>query len=677
MIMRTSATKRTRGAELRVGKGVARAVRNGTAQPTATVASSATTHVAKKKHGTNWFKILGLSGLAAIAVVNGFRWSSEGSLAAFLEDAYAWVSLRIDWRYHWWRLPTLPAIIVLLGARVVYRRKNLVDTGTLPTVNPLQPKPLEQRYLTARTTDGTYNDLSSPTMGAAGTRFGRNVPLDATVPDLEHLMDPNPRVVSHELLTRNTFRPATILNLMAASWLQFMVHDWLSHGKNRTDNPYLVDVDDGDWSGDRPMSILRTGADPTRPPYADNMPPSYLNSVTHWWDASQIYGSDDVKLQRLRTGTDGKLRVESNGLLPLDPDHGVDLTGVNGNYWIGLSMLHTLFTKEHNAICDRLKAAYPTWSDDQLFDRARLVNAALLAKIHTTEWTTAILPNPTAVYALRGNWWGIEGETLSNALGRLSHIDLISGIPGSDTNHHAAPYAITEEFVSVYRMHPLIPDELSFRSHVDDSSISNITFRDASFQKSRKVAESISMPDLFYSFGTMYPGAVTLHNFPRFMQELVDEDGNLLDLAATDILRVRERGVPRYNEFRQLMSLPRVETFEELTDNPQWAEEIRRVYNDDIDKVDLVVGLYAEPLPPGFGFSDTAFRIFVLMASRRLKSDRFFTVDFTPAVYTPEGMDWIDQNTMLTVLQRHHPELGPRTRTLENAFKPWPRVGDA
>ena len=48
--------------------------------------------------------------------------------------------------------------------------------------------------------------------------------------------------------------------------------------------------------------------------------------------------------------------------------------------------------------------------------------------------------------------------------------------------------------------------------------------------------------------------------------------------------------------------------------------------------------MFAEPLPEGFAFSDTAFRIFILMASRRLNSDRFFTRDFTPHVYTPLGM---------------------------------------
>ena len=49
-------------------------------------------------------------------------------------------------------------------------------------------------------------------------------------------------------------------------------------------------------------------------------------------------------------------------------------------------------------------------------------------------------------------------------------------------------------------------------------------------------------------------------------------------------------------------------------------------------------GMYAEDRPEGFAFSDTAFRIFVLMASRRLNSDRFFTDSFTEEVYTAEGM---------------------------------------
>ena len=93
-----------------------------------------------------------------------------------------------------------------------------------------------------------------------------------------------------------------------------------------------------------------------------------------------------------------------------------------------------------------------------------------------------------------------------------------------------------------------------------------------------------------------------------------------------------------------------ITSFEELTDNPQWAEELRRVYNNDINQVDLMVGMYAEPKPAGFGFSDTAFRVFILMASRRLNSDRFLTVDYNPKVYSQVGFDWVVNNNMTTVL---------------------------
>ena len=69
-----------------------------------------------------------------------------------------------------------------------------------------------------------------------------------------------------------------------------------------------------------------------------------------------------------------------------------------------------------------------------------------------------------------------------------------------------------------------------------------------------------------------------------------------------------------------------------------------------------MVGLFAEPCPRGFGFSDTAFRIFILMATRRLQSDRFLTVDFRPEIYSPFGMDWIDKNGLTSVILRHCPD---------------------
>ena len=88
----------------------------------------------------------------------------------------------------------------------------------------------------------------------------------------------------------------------------------------------------------------------------------------------------------------------------------------------------------------------------------------------------------------------------------------------------------------------------------------------------------------------------------------------------------------------------------------------------------MIFFLYAEPKPEGFGFSDTAFRVFILMASRRLEADRFFTDDYRPEVYTKAGIDWVESNSMRTVLLRHFPDLAPSLEGVGNPFAPWKRT---
>jgi len=551
----------------------------------------------------------------------------------------------------WHKLPVALGIIRLFRIRDRLRSNNLHDTYKIPSI-PAPPlgQPNDAVRL-ARTVDGTFNDLKEPRMGSRETRFGRCVPLNEIVPDEgAAMLTPSPRTVSLELMTRHKFQPATTINLLVAPWIQFMVHDWLSHGKNEKENPFEIPLKNDDPWTERPMLVRRTRRDPTRPPALNDSRPTSVNTETHWWDASQMYGSDQATLSKLRSGEHGKLRVEADGLLPVDPRTGIDLTGVTGNWWVGLSMLHTLFALEHNAVCDRLFQKFPKWTDEELFSHARLVIAALLAKIHTIEWTPALLSHPTTVAVLNGNWLTI---------------------PRSSTDHHGVPYSMPEEFVAVYRMHPLMPDEFTLRSVISGATLQQLTLPDVMEGRAREIMNQISLTDLFYSFGTMHPGALTLHNYPRFMQRLERPDAPLIDLASVDILRDRERGVPRYNRFRRLIDMPPAENFEDLTDNKQWVEELRRVYNNDINKVDLMVGLYAEKLPEGFAFSETAFRIFILIATRRLKSDRFFTRDYRPEIYTQIGLDWIHDNTMATVLKRHFPALERPLRKVKNAFAPW------
>jgi hypothetical protein len=450
-----------------------------------------------------------------------------------------------------------------------------------------------------------------------------------------------------------------------------MVHDWFVHKRSTTQSLTVPTAPGDDWGAPQ-MSVPASVPEPA--PAGSTRPPAYANMNSHWWDASQIYGCDRDMAAKLRTTMGGKLRIEPTGLLPVDPQTGVHFSGFTDNWWIGLAMLHTLFTLEHNYICDLLADQNPRWEDEQLYRKAKLINSALMAKIHTVEWTPAILPHSLIRLAMNVNWSGLAGDDLQEALTFLDDKELLGGIVGSSADHHAAPYSLTEEFVSVYRMHPLIPDDYVFHSAVTGRALETLQFTDVSGRRTPAIAERFTMPDLFYSFGTCHPGAVTLHNYPRHLQALTRDDGERLDLAMVDILRDRERGVPRYNQFRRLFHKKPVKSFDELTENPVWRKQLKEVYNGDLEKVDLMTGLYAEPLPEGFGFSDTAFRVFILMASRRLKSDRFFTNDFRPELYTDFGIEYVRRNTMLNVLQRHFPQLAPALAGVKNAFAPWKKI---
>jgi hypothetical protein len=404
--------------------------------------------------------------------------------------------------------------------------------------------------------------------------------------------------------------------------------------------------------------------------------PPFANAETHWWDGSQVYGTGWNKQSEMRTFKDGKIKVQENGRLYGSAEHeGVDLTGFEENYWAGVGLLHTLFTLEHNAVCDALKKAYPSFSDQQLFRTGVLVVSALIAKIHTVEWTPCVLRHPALQIGMNANWYGALGETFKEKIGRVGDSEALSGIVGSSLDHHSAPFSLTEEFVSVYRLHPLIPDDWNFFSLESGEHLCNKTFTEIQGKYTRDFMHSMELTDLWYSMGLASAGAVCLHNYPNALRKLERLDGQITDLATLDLVRDRERGIPRYNDFREMLRMPRRKSIDEITPNKEWAREINEIYGGDVDLVDTQIGMQAEQPPKGFGFSDTAFRIFILMASRRLKSDRFFTTDFNAETYTQVGFDWVNDTSMKDVILRHYPELTEAIDDVERIFAPWPKLG--
>jgi hypothetical protein len=580
------------------------------------------------------------------------------------------IAARLDRAFGWDHLPLPVGVMTLFGLRHRLRQRNLypVDAG----IPPPSAKVLTDARLSAnvcsRARDGRFNDFQDPEMGAECTRFGRNSPA---VPDRGYPDHPSPEEISEKLLARRDFLPATGLNLLAAAWLQFEVHDWMSH---------LTDPDRKWTVGEH--KVAKLWGDP-RNPHADV--PTYVNGETHWWDGSQLYGTDaqfaaDVRADGGRLKIDDELLKAIEGFATRDenlaPGCPVSPRGL-ANLWIGLALFHILFAREHNAICDRLRSAHPSWDDDRLFAKARLINAAVMAKIHTVEWTPAMIAHPTTQHAIRATWWGLLGERFRSGVGRIGQGEIFSGIPGSVTDRDGVPYSLTEEFVAVYRMHPLLPDEVTFHSARDERVLRGplefmkLAMADGAPGRPREVLDEVKPANAFYSLGIANPGALTLHNHPEFLRTLTRVNGDRLDLAAVDILRTRECAVARYNDFRRLFRLRPASSFHDLAGNDELADEIRAAYGDNLEAVDLMVGLFAERKPAGFAFGDTAFRVFLLMAARRLASDRFFTTDFTPEVYTQAGLEWIGETTLAGMLRRHYPELGRVLRGVDNAFLPW------
>ena len=174
------------------------------------------------------------------------------------------------------------------------------------------------------------------------------------------------------------------------------------------------------------MTVPRTEPDPAPP--GSTRPPAYANENSHWWDSSHLYGCDAATASKVRAHIGGKLRIEPTGLLPVDEEKGIHFSGFTDNWWIGLAMLHTLFTLEHNYLCDLLAHQHPGWNDEQIFQQARLINSALIAKIHTVEWTPAIVPHPVIKAAMNVNWYGLKSDEAQEL---LTFIDRASCSAGS------------------------------------------------------------------------------------------------------------------------------------------------------------------------------------------------------------------------------------------------------
>ncbi|AQW47929.1 peroxidase family protein [Streptomyces violaceusniger] len=416
---------------------------------------------------------------------------------------------------------------------------------------------------------------------------------------------PHPATVSGRLLHRERFRPATSLNVLAAAWTHFQSPDW-------------------------------------------------VDATSHRWDGSQVYGGAGPRLEE--------------GHLPLGPG-GVPPIGSAGAWWLGLSAMHTLFAREHEAVCEALRRTHPAMDEESVRHTARLVVSALIAKIHTVEWIPAILTTEVIDLGSKTNWQGPPAHWLSRLGLWLFEASASAGGPRGVPDHPGVPFALAEEFMTVYRTHPLVPDDVELCDHRFGRRSRSLGFDEVRGAAAEAVMRKTGLADALYSFGIARPGAITLGNYPRALRRC-ERDGELLDLPVADLMRARRRGVPRYNDFRARLGRARIRSFEELSPDPDTVARLEEVYAS-VNEIDTMVGLFAENRPEGAGFSETACHVLLLMATRRIQDDRLLTVDFRPEVYTPLGLDWVEKSSMTSVVLRHCPELAGVLPRGASPFAPW------
>jgi hypothetical protein len=481
-------------------------------------------------------------------------------------------------------------------------------------------------------------------------------------------MSPNPLDVSKKLLQRvnNTFVPEHAVNLLAAAWIQFQTHDWFTHLNEEKEYHFIPVPKDQKHPTGNFMRIPKTKKDPSYNA-SSGISQTFLNGVTTWWDLSQVYGNDFSRFPNvLRTFRNGKLIMDRKDQVPINPITRLELTGVTDNWWIGLTAMHNLFAREHNRICDFLKQHYPTMTDEDLYQKARLINSAINAKIHTVEWTPSIIQSDFMFLGMNANWNGFRPFGLPPLVGTPDNLNVTHQFP--------------EEFVTSYRMHPMLPENIQVVPCPGSrSKAGSVSLADVSFRKSTTFVRKYGLLDTVNSLGSASQGKLTLLNYPNFLTKLQIPNipnqinkGMYMDLAAVEILRDRERGLPRYNAYRRSLNLKPFTRIEEITPNVEFQKLLKEVYDNDIEKVDLMVGQLAEePRPTNFGFSDTTFRVFILSASRRLMADRFFTTSYNADTYTEKGLEYIKNATMTTLLSRNFPELADKLKTVPNPFIPW------
>jgi len=530
-----------------------------------------------------------------------------------------------------------------------------------------------------RTIDGICNNLRHPTWGSSHTGFRRILqPIYengfSTPVGWEKgrryfgYAKPAARLVSTTLISTHDITPDDQITHMVMQWGQFLDHD-LDHAlpsvsseswdgidcKKSCDNaapcfPMEVPRDDPRINNRRCIDFIRTsavcGSGATSVLWGDLAPREQLNQLTSYLDASQVYGYDDELARNLRdlTTDHGLLREGSTipghkPLLPYASNQFVDCRrnplessincfvagDIRANEQVGLLAMHTIWLREHNRIARVLREMNPHWNGEKLYQESRRIVGAEMQHITYQHWLPRIFGT------------------------------LIEDLPPYQAYDPNVDASISNVFATAALRfgHSLIQPRLE-RLNVSFQPIPQgaLSLRDAFFAPWRLVEEGGVDPLIRGMYATAAKLKLPEQNLNLELTEQLFRTAHAvaLDLAAMNIQRGRDHGIPGYLEWRDYCNMSRVETFEDLASeisSSRVRQKLRELYGHP-GNIDVWVGGILEDQLPGAKVGPLFKCLLLEQFQHTRDGDRFWYEN--PSVFRSEQLVQIRQTSLARIL---------------------------
>lgn len=530
-------------------------------------------------------------------------------------------------------------------------RRRLSRRGVQPAAELLESRALLSAVY--ETIDGTGNNVAHPTWGSTSTDLLRTAPAAygdgiSTPAGADR---PSARLISNAVVDQGS---ADIPNDRSMSdlvyvWGQFLDHDIDLTGSASPAIPFNISVPSGDPSfdpegtGTQVIDLNRSVTDPATGTSTSN-PLQQINQITAFIDGSQVYGSDPVRADALRSHIGGKLLTSDGNMLPFNtaglpnandahifPDNQLFLAGdVRANENVELTAMQTLFVREHNRIADQIHAAHPELGDEDIYQQARAIVIGEMQAITYNEFLPALLGDhaltPYRGYRPNVNP-GIATE-FSTAIFRVGHTMLDGDVDrldnqGQELAGQKGNVALMEAFFN-----PTLlitnPDSTANPTGTDIDPI----LKGAASGNAQEIDTKIIDDVRNFLFGP--PGA------------------GGLDLASLNIQRGRDHGLADYNTVRAAYGLPRVTSFDQITSDVALQQQLQALYGN-VNNIDLWVGALAEDHARGASVGPLVLRVMADQFQRLRDGDRFW---FERNFSGPQ-LNQLEHTTLADIIRRN------------------------